>query len=30
MKAGKSKKLKKNIPNDIPIIWVNVIESYES
>jgi hypothetical protein len=28
MNGDKSKKTKKNIPKDIPIIWVNVIESY--
>ena len=29
MKDRKRKKPKKAIPKDIPIIWVNIIESYE-
>jgi hypothetical protein len=29
MNGRKRKKLKKTIPKDIPIIWVNVIEPYE-
>lgn len=28
MNSDKSKKLKKNIPKDIPIIWVNIIDPY--
>jgi hypothetical protein len=28
IKKKNGKKSKKNIPKDIPIVWVNIVESY--